>query len=391
MKLNRMLAVSALAVSLVAASCVSVAPTKSYTKPLFDNSHAILIEKTVRDIDIVGLVRNKVKATDKIVITSIERTDVTDMGINTLIDDSFISRLSSAGMRILERDREMLYRIRQEQGDKYDAYALELFPMHPVYTLLQKLDTQGLDYLSPSVVKMSADSVLGADSAKVIAAMTPIDLEKTMRFYALLRDEYQAIFKTTVDTVKMTTADVLVSYRVLECGIVLDLDRKQETNDAIAGGKWKYSYKRNALARVFVRIVDAKTGEIRAADVLEKTNSDEVIFEQGEEETEPDFFNRMNEYDKLLAAYHFTFYEQQLPNKRGTGEQLVVGPGAQAADAANGGAAASAQDLGVATGASSSTVGAQATVVPPSTTTILLGTLGGLAFVLLLVGLISGF
>jgi hypothetical protein len=126
--------------------------------------------------------------------------------------------------------------------------------------------------------------------------------------------------------VKVKNADVLVSYRVLECGIMVEKEEPQRgAADAKAAestgstpDRLKVFFKREAMARLAIRVVDAKTGEVRYAGILENRSKDSLPFEQEEGQTEEEFRRNVEQYQEYLKDYHYTFYDQQLPNMKGT-------------------------------------------------------------------------
>ncbi len=395
--------VSVSLVILALSGCVSTLPTtqvveRQHLTPSFDNSHAILIEKAVKDLDIMKLVKDYVRPAERIVIASIEVIDIRDRYENSLIDDSFISNITNAGFTVLERDKEMLYKLSQEQGKIFDSYALDRFPYHPIYTLLYRMQEQGLDYLNPEVVKNEISNIQNVESAQTIQAMSTDDLSKVISFYSKLKDEYLSMINTERSNVRMIAADVIISYRVLECGIVIDLEKKKEMDDTAARELWTYHYKRNALARLAVRITDAKTGEIRIANVLESKNSDTIDFKQTADESDSQFIARMNAYDKILSAYHFTYYEQQLPNQYGTSAQKISESDISKATIEKGGLPSNEQRDGTASGTTTATTAAVSTntqsAVAPQTTNnaalgATLGVVGGLALLGILIAALA--
>ena len=279
--------------------------TKNYPKPTFDQSHAILIDKTVNGLPIVSTIRDYVKKDEKIVIACIEKWNSGDKASNYLIDDNFILNLVSEGYRVLERDDHMIIRILPEQTATYKRSLLGTIPTPPGVVILDSMEMFGPDYLSNLTTAELSD------------------------LYRQLKDDY-AIFDS--QNSRMETANVILSYRLLECGIVCHIEKKQQGNIDIKTGKedalspklWTYDIKRDSLVRLFVRVMDAKTGEIRIAKTVQNQLTDVVTLKQDKEESDPAFFARIDEYLLMLSKYHYTFYDQQLPNQNNYDELLIT-------------------------------------------------------------------
>ncbi len=292
---------------LAAAGCASLLPTepKYYPKPTFDQSHAILIDRTVDGIPLVAAVKDYVRKTEKLVVESIEQNYVGDAPINYLIDDNFISNLTEAGYRVLERDDNMMGRIIPEQSGTYKRSLNGLLPAPPSVAVIDALRENGLSSLD---------------------GLSPSDLSA---LYKQLKEDYAAL---EAQQVRLDSADVIITYRLLECGIILDIEKKKQgkinastgAEDPSSPKVWTYNIRRDALARVFLRVMDAKTGEIRMAKTLQNETTDTVTFRQEDGEKDADFFARIDGYIALFAKYHYTYYDQQLPNQKGTGSQVTT-------------------------------------------------------------------
>ncbi len=295
---------AALILTTVMQACTTFAPEepKYYTKPSFDQSHAILIDKTVAGLPVSALVKNCVKKTEKIAVMSLEKTYSGDNGVNYLIDDNLIATLATDGYRVLERDDNLMGWILPEQSGLYKGSLHRILPLPPAIAMIDALGEAG-----------SHDASTDTDAAGL---------------YRQLKEDYAAL---EAQQVRMDSADIVVSYRLLECGIIFDIEKKKQGTIDATGKEnpnspklWTYNIKRDALARMFVRVTDAKTGEIRNADVLQNELTDTVTFRQDKDETDAAYFARINEYLDLLSKYHYTYYDQQLPNQKGTGSQVVA-------------------------------------------------------------------
>jgi len=302
-------------------------------RPTFNNSHAILIEKTIREIPIQDLITDNINNGEKVIVASMERVYNDDTGLVPLIEDNLIYNLTELGYPVLEREDEILFQLDKERGNIYTAFAERELPVDPVLRLIYEMDKNGLNYLDFASVLTAANTGLVVNGNETQAALNTIDpavYGEILQFYKTLDASFFEKRNLAVSNVELKTADVLVSYRVLECGILIDLEQKEveqgEKSSSLTDEKkklWRHKYNREANTRLFVRVVDAKTGEIRGAKIIENINSDTIEFWQGDEETSGDYFRRMTAYEKLLKNYHYTYYDQQLPLQRGTSSQQV--------------------------------------------------------------------
>jgi hypothetical protein len=314
---------------------------QQYIEPLYDQSHAMLIEKTVAALPIVDLIKSYVRPTEKIVIGNIENW-TTDERVNyslstgevkwkTNLDyvlmDQFILNLSTAGYKVLERDEDLLVRLLPEQGTNYRRHLLRKLPSDPSIVLMNAIEREGLEYVDPVNIQ-EVEKIATKDNTTLNLEIDRVNLPDVLNFYRELKNDYAGLEKD----VKMSTADVVVAYRILECGIIYEPEQKREkmidpeTGKQKVAGKelWTLHFGREALARVYVRVMDAKTGEIRIATVLRKDNADTVTFQQGEFESLAAFNTRIRKYEEMLKAYHYTFYEHQLPSlKEALGEEAA--------------------------------------------------------------------
>jgi hypothetical protein len=303
------------ALALFATGCSSLMSTtveKPVLKPTFDNSHAILIEKAIKGLDVVSAVKNYVDQKEKLVVVSIETSTTSDNPVNYVIEDNLVSNLVGANFAVLERDENLLTRMLYEQGDRYQR----VIPDAPSSQLLKGIEKYGMTYLNPNAYATKTGD-------------NTVNLKETMDFFLKLSDFY----KDMLSQVKVKNADVMVSYRVLECGIMVEKEEPKkgtateekpklgDKNKAVSTNLLKVYFKREAMARLAIRVVDAKTGEVRYAGILENRVKDSLPFEQEQGQTEMEFRSNVAQYQDYLKDYHYTFYDQQLPNLRGTKQE----------------------------------------------------------------------
>jgi hypothetical protein len=278
-------------------SCVS-APgidEKPVLKPSFENA--------LKGLDIAKAVNAYVRPGEKLAVVSIERMLTGDYPVNYIIEDNLIANLVGAHYVVVERDEDLLARILYEQGDRYQR----VIPDSPAAILLGGVEAKGMAFLGQQPT-----------------GSAPISAKDTIEFFTKLGDFYRDM----LSQVKVVNADVLISYRVLECGIMVEKEapRRASTKDKAGASSadgslldpLKVNFKREAMARIAVRIVDAKTGEIRFAGILENRAKDTLAFEQEKGMTEIQFLGNVQQYQEYLENFHYTFYDQQLPNVKGT-------------------------------------------------------------------------
>jgi hypothetical protein len=311
---------------LAAAGCL--VPPKYYPLPPLDQSHAIMIERAIAGLQIVPMVKDYIKRTEKVAVVSME--DLTSRGdqrFQLVVDDNLIQSLTASGYRVLERDENMITRIIPEQGTTYKRRLLRQLPTHPSLTLMDGLEREGIGYVDPLELRTVTG---GSDREKaendVTINVDRLNLAEVTGFYKQLKDDYQAL---EGQLLRMDTADVMVSYRILEFGILPDVfSRKIGKIDAETGREqffsckhWITDIKRDAVARLFVRVMDAKTGEVRIAKVLENCLTDTITLKQDKDEREGHYLKRLADYLALLDRYTYKWNDQQLPVQQGAATQ----------------------------------------------------------------------
>jgi hypothetical protein len=312
--------------ALAAAGCL--VPPKYYPLPPLDQSHAIMIEKAIAGLQIVSMVKDYVRRTEKVAVVSME--DLTSRGdqrFQLVVDDNLIQSLTTAGYRVLERDENMITRIIPEQGTTYKRKLLRQLPTHPSITLMDGLEREGIGYVDPLQLREETARVAKENAGSdVTINVDRLNLAEVTGFYKQLKDDYQAL---EGQLLHMDTADVMVSYRILEFGILPDVfSRKIGKIDPETGRErffscksWITDIKRDAVARLFVRVMDAKTGEVRMARVIENSLSDTITLKQDKDEREGHYLKRLADYLALLDRYTYKWNDQQLPVQQGAAAQ----------------------------------------------------------------------
>ena len=299
-------------------------PPKYYPLPSLDQSHAIMIEKAIAGVQIVPMVKDYIRKTERVAVVSME--DLTSRGdqrFQLMVDDNLIQSMTSSGYRILERDENMITRIIPEQGMTYKRKLLRQLPTHPSITLMDGLEREGIGYVDPLQLRTEVERIAKEKAGDDITInVDRQNLADVAGFYKQLKDDYQAL---EGQLLHMDTADVMVSYRILEFGILPDVfSRKIGKIDPESGRErffsckqWITDIKRDAIARLFVRVMDAKTGEVRIAKVLQNSISDSITLKQDKDELEGHYLKRLGDYLSLIDKYTYKWNDQQLPVQQG--------------------------------------------------------------------------
>lgn len=295
-----------------------------YPLPPFEQSHALMIEKAIAGVPIAALVKDYIKRNEKIAVVSMENmVSRGDLRFDLMVDDNFIQNLTSTGCRVLERDETMITRIVPEQGVNYKRVMLRQLPTHPSIVLMDGLEAEGLSYVDPLRLKEQVGAAGQRRTGDDITLnVDRLNLAEVTGFYKQLKDDYQAL---EGQLIRMDTADVMVSYRILDFGIRPDVfNRKVGEVNPVTGRerffsckRWVTDVHRSAMARLFVRVMDAKTGEVRIAKVLQNQIEDTITMKQDWDECESHYLKRLGDFLRLIDYYKYEWKDQQLPNQKG--------------------------------------------------------------------------
>ena len=205
---------------------VGCAPT--YIQPSFEDSNQYFLEKTITQLDVGKELKGIISPKYNIALLSIEDNLTLDKPIVAMIEDQIISSLIEGGYTIVERDTDVIQNIIKEGDKKYS-----------------------LTFNNPAE-NVSYDTVTG-DA-----------LDPGINF---------------IET-QLSAAEVLISYRILEAGIVYH-EYPENKNSEI----------REAMVRLHIRVHKTWTGEIVYATNLTSSLSDTV----------------RQEFVNQLASFHYTF------------------------------------------------------------------------------------
>lgn len=251
----RICAVMAL-VALLTSGC---AMTRSY--PRFEDSNQIFLEETIASLDFVRAVKHTVPDGSRLCLASMETATTGDFPVMAMIEDGMIAALRDSGYVVLERDDDMLRRLAAERGETG-------------YRFL---------YLPSDESTVSTGSRITGVSTGPGVSYTGYGSQEIQRISGGNRDE-ALVFDTSLEA-----AEYVLSYRVLECGIVY------------RPGSTTRTKKREGLSRLHVRVTKVNSGAVLFAGNVESLLEDEVASKDVDE----------------LSDFHYSFFAPALPMVQG--------------------------------------------------------------------------
>jgi hypothetical protein len=250
-------------VVLFLSSCAIQGPTVTYEK-----TNASLIQKSIKNLKAVDNLKSKINKLDKIAIVGVEDYKTGDYSLLATLEDEIIKEFVTSGYKILERDNDMVYRLFSEESKKYKHVNRVKGAKYGVSVSSKSEDVNSY-YLYGNSRSNSGSS------------------------FSEIKN-YDQEFQSTLQS-----ADKIISYRVIESGIIYDYEEK----DAKVG-----EVEREARTILEVRLTDAKTSEILLAVTLDGTANDFV-----------------NDNDvKALKDFSYRYYSHTLPKTHGNPKKATV-------------------------------------------------------------------
>ncbi len=205
-------------------------------QPKFEDSNQLFIERTVDNLDLGNVMKKNIPSGSKVAIVSLEKEITLDKPIIALIEDQLIQSLMSSGFKVLERDQNAVENLMKENAHS------------DVYSLLQN----NSELLKSKRIEVELSEV----------NFTPFNSAKT----------------------NIQSADYLINYRILECGIVYrDYDSELD--------------KREGLVRLHIRVQKTNNGEIVSAQNLDGKKEDTI----------------KKELVTQLADFHYSYFPYDYP------------------------------------------------------------------------------
>jgi hypothetical protein len=254
--LARLIVIVPLALAVSLSGCAT-----SKLTPRFEDSNQMLLEETVGILDVGGKVSKVIPDESKIAVVSLEKPETLDHPVLALIEDQLVASLLEDGYTVLERDFDSLIRLASEKSAEH--FRIIMVPSDV------RVSSAGAAAGYGTYGLLSSGYLSGAAGVTEISGLKSAKIE-------------------TLNT-RLEPADYIISYRVLECGIVY--------RDASKGRK-----EREAMVRLHVRVQDTATSEILFSENVMGTLEDQV-----DEKLVDD-----------LEDFRYSFYAHDLPMERGT-------------------------------------------------------------------------
>jgi len=258
-------------VAVILSSCVIQAPTVTYEK-----TNASLIQKSIKDLNALENLKSYIKKSDKITIVGVEDYKTGDYSLLATLEDEIIKEFVSEGYKVLERDNDMVYRLFSEESSNY------------------KYMNRVKSYDKSNAYDLSGSSLFGSANNGTSNAYLSGNAYSKSASASYSQNNYNQEYQSSLES-----ADKIISYRVIESGIVYDYDEK----DAQMG-----EVEREARTILEVRLTDAKTSEILSAITLDGSANDFV-----------------QEQDvKALKEFSYRYYSHTLPKTHGNPTKATV-------------------------------------------------------------------
>tara|TARA_B110000977_G_scaffold39101_1_gene52445 strand:+ start:4011 stop:4865 length:855 start_codon:yes stop_codon:yes gene_type:complete len=242
-------------------SCAVISPTVTYEK-----TNASLIQKSIKDLKPLENLKSNIKKSDKIAIVGVEDYKTGDYSLLATLEDEIIKEFVNGGYKVLERDNDMVYRLFSEESKNYKHINR----------------VKGAKYGFSSYNKNEDyNSIYGNSQSNARNISSEIK-------------NYDQKFQSTLQS-----ADKIISYRVIESGIVYDYDEK---------GAKVGEVEREARTILEVRLTDAKTSEILSAITLDGSANDFV----------------KDQDVKALKEFSYRYYSHTLPKTHGNPKEATV-------------------------------------------------------------------
>ena len=190
-----------------------------------------------------------------------------DVGVGYMIEDNLITQLINKGFKVLERDPDALSNIYRESLSNY-----------------RKNNPQFDSILKENTTQDKKD-----ESVNIVNVNLSEQTEQNIKTEKI---------KNELISTELNASDYLLTYRVLECGIVYSAVN-DENNNSVYNFEDIAKIQRNARTRLHCRLTSTKTSEIIAAGIVEN----EVI----------DIVKKDDLLD--LEQISYEYYHHTLPNQ----------------------------------------------------------------------------
>lgn len=245
-------------------------------KVTYEKTNASLIQKSIKNLNTLDALMSKIEKTDNIIIVGVEDYKTSDYSLLATLEDEIIKDFVIQGYNILERDNDMLYRLFAEESKNY------------------KYVNRVKQYDRSAAYQQSASSLFGRANDGYNNAYLSGSGYNEAASSSYSQKNYNQQYQSTLHS-----ADKIISYRVIESGIVYDYDEKEAEMGEV---------EREARTILEVRLTDAKTSEILSAVTLDGKANDFV-----------------KEQDvSALKTFSYRYYSHTLPKTHGNPKKTTV-------------------------------------------------------------------
>ena len=272
-------------ISLLLTGCANFSNTAALVN--YDNTNPVKVEQATQGLKIENVLPSSNKVDGTIAVRTIELTALIehlDADVVYMIEDNLISNLLENNYRVVERDPQALEHMYKESSSKYQTAGSSGSGSESL------IETLNLNDLTPG------------DSSDCCGAPEGV--------WDYLVDDHKASQSDggELTSTGLNAADYILSYRVLECGVVYN-DYKGDTDTTTpttgfgqAADVMTAKVERSARTRLHVRLTNSKTSEIIAAGMVEN----EVVDVISKAEIGP------------LSKISYKYYHHTLPLQNGT-------------------------------------------------------------------------
>ena len=238
--------------------------------PTFKESNAYFLMENIEKIDLNDVTKNFNK-NDNIIIVSMENEETYDNSLIAIVEDVLIEKLLKNGYKVLERDKDLIYRLMSESDEKYNFY-------------------------NRNKRKAILNSGTFGISGSLYGYSIPYGISKSIVTSGKNMYEIENYDENVIKT-NLTSADKMIAYRILECGIAYKEDEK--------------STKADSLDRIAHTIIKCRVEDANSGDILSITDLENITKE------------KISKKDKeLLEEFHYRYYGFAYPNIYGNPHQL---------------------------------------------------------------------
>ncbi len=225
----KIMSILGISIVLLIVGCAPIQPT-------FEDSNQYFLERTIDKLNIGDEIKGKIPKGSKVAFVSIEKNTTLDEPIIAMIEDQMIQSLVNSGFFVVERDAEAIQKLIREGKDKYSL------------TYEQSTDGMMFEKVTGDMVKPGINFV----------------------------------------ETQLSSADYVISYRILEAGILYRKDIDVVDSDF---------EKREGLVRLHIRVQGAQSGEVKYSANLTGKLEDKV----------------RKEFVVPLASFHYSFFPYEYP------------------------------------------------------------------------------